>query len=210
SLKCGVSRVMESGNPEALSPESHTSNRVRHRRTAGKSHLRTATGGFNHKRYAFTFGELHHPLHDIFFRRVDGDIGSKFVGHLENIIATIDADNRVGARRLCDLGAVEAHNPLAKDQDRVSQGNAEGSYVEDAAGQWLNRGHFPICHAVRHLGQRIERYSGIFRETAREIKPKRSSVRVRGACGVPPVQAILVLSINVDNFSAKFVTKQLL
>ena len=83
---------------------------------------------------------------------------------------------------------------LAKDQDRVAQGDAEGGYVKDTAREGLNRSHFPIGNAVRHLGQRIEGYSGIFRETAREITPDGADVRVGSAYAVARTQAILVLS----------------
>ena len=108
------------------------------------------------------------------------------------------------------MGAVKPHHALAKDQDRVAQGDAEGSYVKDTAREGLNRSHFPIGNAVRHLGQRIEGYSGIFRETAGEITPNGADVRVGSAYAVARTQAILVLFINVDNFGAKLVTKQLL
>src|SRR4030095_5292835 len=110
---------MEMRDTHNLSAGSHTGNRVRDSRAAGKSHLRTAAGGFDHKRYTFAVGELHHPLHDVFFRRVDGDIGSEFVGHLQYIVAAIYADDGLGARRLGDLGAVKPHDALAKDQDWV-------------------------------------------------------------------------------------------
>jgi hypothetical protein len=96
---------------------------------------------------------------------------------------------------------------LAKDQDRVSQGDAEGSYVEDAAGEGLNCGHFPVGNAFRHLGQRIERYSGIFRKTAGEITPDGSNVGMGGAYAVAGTQTVFVLLIDVDNFGAKLVTK---
>src|SRR5262249_12512705 len=54
------------------------------------------------------------------------------------------------------------------------------------------------------------RDGGILRETTRKVTPNGSNVRVSSADTVARPQAIWVLFINIDNFGAKLVTKQLL
>src|SRR5262249_25564060 len=105
---------------------------------------------------------------------------------------------------------VTSNPPLAKHQTWFSQGDAEGSHFKDPAREGLNRRHFPICNAVRHLGQRIEGYGGILRETTWEVTSNGSNVRVSRADAVARTQAIWVLFINIDKFGAKLVAKQLL